>query len=164
MINRLNLPFAEVTHLGCRGRYLITGAARTARKLSHFQHLRGRWVFVLFNCTLIGEGVAELLIEMQRLWLRCFTSPSPLQNLGSQRDLPRVTTHPFASPSIASPSIASLVSSGVWSPAAKAIQSHRHPGKGRQKVGDEFGVSFICNLSFLGAAKRSGIQLYKQRV
>lgn len=36
------------------------------------------WVFVLFNCTLVGEGVAELLIEMQCLWLRCFTFPSPL--------------------------------------------------------------------------------------
>jgi len=62
------------------------------------------------------------------------------------------------------PSIASLVSSGAGSPAAKTTESHRHPEKGRQKVGDEFSVSFRCNLSFLDAAKSSGIQLYKQRV
>lgn len=44
MTNRLNLPFAEVSHLGCHGRYLLMGAARTARERPHFQHLRGAGV------------------------------------------------------------------------------------------------------------------------
>lgn len=72
--------------------------------------------------------------------------------------------HDATCPSSASTSIASLVSSGVWSPAAKATQSRQHLGKGTWAVGDEFSVSFICSLSFLDAADRSEIQLYKQRV
>lgn len=62
------------------------------------------------------------------------------------------------------PSVTSVMSGGIWSPAAKATRSHRHLGKRTQKAGNEFRVSFIASLGLLDAAKHSEIQLYKQWV
>lgn len=59
---RLNLPFAEVTPLGCHGRCLLMAVTRTARE-RHPAPPRC-WGFVLFNCASGGEGFAELLTEM----------------------------------------------------------------------------------------------------
>lgn len=64
MMNRLDLLFSQGHAFGVPRTVFVNGSDKDGEGAASLPAPPPRWGFVLFNCTLGGEGFAELLTEM----------------------------------------------------------------------------------------------------